>query len=520
MIRSASPDWQYRRDLAIEAIKQRYSPVKTRASQDEDQAYIDDLPALAPQQPLFLNADSENPGLPDDVFAQIKSAIRSADEDADVQKAIEASKDDMGHQIVDDADDSDVSFDEVMPEAQNDKNRKESIQQVQKPSISTEPTSIVPHASMHASYIDLPVTKPTKKHKGDASAQSTKEPSHSSTNLHRPSPLALPTSSSGQEFHLNTKKNTKKASSLQIEIPPPSYRPPSPETQQSRTPRPDLTEQQTQRDTSPQMVATRDELIERDYAQQPSSPVLSARSASPSSPLRQELPFLASVQPGSRPTLLTRTLSSHSQPERSPSPMEFIMPTIDDLLVYQGSRADDAAISGGRLSILSEGRTELSDSNEQELVKSDLQAEVEGGDVRNLLERQPGDRGDKDASIESPEVLYDWSPSPEPIGQKRPSDATLLSVDDPNYVPADIEFPDPEEDLEEDEDDREHVASLTSEQKEYAKFLAELKNKDLDEMEYEVQNELRVLNEQNKKDRKMADDITQQMAKDIQVRTS
>jgi hypothetical protein len=68
------------------------------------------------------------------------------------------------------------------------------------------------------------------------------------------------------------------------------------------------------------------------------------------------------------------------------------------------------------------------------------------------------------------------------------------------------------------DEDAEQAANMTSEQNEYAKFLSELTNKNLDEMEYEVQNELRTLNEQNKKDRALADDITQQMAKDIQVR--
>ena len=120
---------------------------------------------------------------------------------------------------------------------------------------------------------------------------------------------------------------------------------------------------------------------------------------------------------------------------------------------------------------------------------------------------------------EQDEVVYEWSASPEPMPRPQSFlDVSTLDPSDPRYIPADIELAEAGHELSDLEDeDREQIANVTTEQREYAKFLSELKNRNLDEMEFEAQNELRVLNQQNKKDRAMADDITQQMAKDIQV---
>ena len=358
----------------------------------------------------------------------------------------------------------------------------------------------------------LSVEKLTKKHKTGLSPQPNAQPP--SPQYVRRSSLSPNTPSSSANKVQTTTRN--KLAPLYIDIPSVAYRPLSPEQGIRRTPRPELTEKQAERDVSPQMISEHDGIVERDYAQQPKSPafVEASRSLSPSSHLTSSPTSAKSL---TRPTLLTRTLSNYSQTERSPSP-QYNMPDSNELLVYNGSVADDAAVKDGTMSMLKEGSTKSFRDGVQELDKGDLQAEVEIGMIEDHTRGKEGRQREELSIVESPEILYEWSPSPEVAGRGNgPMDATLLPPDDPNYIPADIEFPDPEEDLEEDEDDREHVASLTSEQLQYAKFLAELKNKDLDEMEFEVQNELKVLNEQNKRDRKLADDITQQMAKDIQV---
>ncbi|GAA93747.1 uncharacterized protein L969DRAFT_92334 [Mixia osmundae IAM 14324] len=67
------------------------------------------------------------------------------------------------------------------------------------------------------------------------------------------------------------------------------------------------------------------------------------------------------------------------------------------------------------------------------------------------------------------------------------------------------------------DDDEEAEQGLQEETNEFTRFLAQLKNRNLDEMRQEVEAEIKVLGQQQKTDRRNADEITQQMAKEIRV---
>lgn len=575
-LRSSSPDQAHRKEMTLQAIKQRYSPVKAKRKKgDDDDVDTDDedfVPVqtdLSTQRPLFattgpaaVETSTNATSLPADLFAEIQSAVRTADEEEDLQRALEASRTDVLEQNGADAgadadadaddNDSDVFFDEVVPSptvrmipvssklASTNLNEDPSKQ-----------SNVDVDSDASVEYVDVTVPVYRKPMEQRQDPEKSRENGSSV-------PIGL--SSSDEQPPQSSLKARRGTPNLHIDVPAAREAPP-PSSPPGYTPRPDLTKQQAERDTSPTLVASHDGVIERDYAPQPAhipqkqtpgSPrpvaalesdsrkdqdrayTASMRSSRLDEPAREMPSLVQKVSPApsnpikhAQPSLMSRTLSTNSH--RSPSPPDTI-PAISDAIPSQidlGSEADRLAVHDGPVSVLQEGRATPAPSAAVELDKGQLQQEVVDGDVNRMagaaVHQQQEETGGRavegDTRADSPEIFYDWSPSPEPVARKRPKDATLLPPEDPNYIPPEIDFGNAEEDLEDhhEDDDVEHVENLTSEQKEYAKFLSELKNKDLAEMEFEVQNELRVLNEQNKKDRAMADDITQQMAKDIQV---
>lgn len=534
--RKDSPEAEMRRSMALEAIKQRYSPVKKRRRDDEDESETEAPVKSSPAKLLFNRAAEEDSAsdtggdqlpLPVELLAQIESAVQDADEREDLRRAVEASiKDyeDQGNATKDSDDESDVSFDEVLPQpsmpdsnAANGTPSSEGQNDV--PIISASPKRRRPDLI----EVVVPARKKAEGQSNGSNAPVSTIPQPAVTTNGKRNAV----SSTRTDAETN-RLQAKKPPSLRIDVDAVgSVAEQSEPMEQAkpRTPRPDLTAKQAERDTSPQVIREHDGVIERDYAPQQKSPTppvderpAETKRASPSS--SQQVVQQTAV---ARPSLLTRTLSNHSDSNLSPT--NFVMPDENDLLVYTGSRADDLAVTNATMSVLDENRTTESpngDDDMQDLDKGDLQAEVREGDVQGHPPALNGNgKGNKEpARTASPEIFYEWSASPEPESRRtsKPIDATLLPPDDPNYIPPDIDFAEEGHELSDlEEEDREHVTNMTSEQREYAKFLSELTNRNLDEMEFEVQNELRVLNEQNKKDKKMADDITQQMAKDIQV---
>lgn len=608
---SQSPDPELRRELALEAIKQRYSPVKQKTAQRGDSP-VDELPALPPQKPLFRSKNgAEQPAAapalsgqvadagdalasfqPDfDLWDVLQQSVQTAEQDQqhvdeqdDLQRAIEQSRVEAqlqdirqrarngmpgpSHQREDDGDDgdeSDVSFDEVDPSKRSppkikaaalppvpesmpasEYTRDDSVEyvQVEAPSKAARKPADLGHSSTNG---EIMVTIPRKAvvNPSDESLRTAVSTDSDQNAKAGPAPLLQPPARNGQVAG----KPSKKPEGLHLDIPAAAYRPPSPDETNDSPPDQAVLEKQAERDRSPQMENERDDgIVERDYAPQPSSPPPPIRGrdtvsppASSTQPAKllqnqaaESRPIIPHVEiPESvvskiavkeeRPSLMTRTLSG--QPLQSPSPppsanraaqgSRKLSEKRPGPLVPNGSRADEAAVAEDKIAVADEGRDAV--DAVEDLDKSELQEEVESGDVAGPALDQAA--GTAAARPISPEVFFEWSPSPEPVSRKRADDPSLLPPDDPNYIPAELLVPgagDELSDMEHDEDE-EQVANLTSEQREYAKFLSELKNKNLDEMEYEVQNELRVLNEQNKRDRKLADDITQQMAKDIQV---
>lgn len=58
---------------------------------------------------------------------------------------------------------------------------------------------------------------------------------------------------------------------------------------------------------------------------------------------------------------------------------------------------------------------------------------------------------------------------------------------------------------------------MVAEEDDYARFMAQIKNRDLNEVRTEIDDEIRVLNSQNKVAMRDSDEITQAMIAQIQV---
>ena len=111
-----------------------------------------------------------------------------------------------------------------------------------------------------------------------------------------------------------------------------------------------------------------------------------------------------------------------------------------------------------------------------------------------------------------------WSPSPSPRPEPVSSLRESLSIMNDNAtIPEDFPFATTGHELDDDDESHEIQADLVAEQGQFARFLSELQNRNLDDMRAELEAEIHALQEQRKKDRRAADDVTQQMAKEIQV---
>ena len=98
----------------------------------------------------------------------------------------------------------------------------------------------------------------------------------------------------------------------------------------------------------------------------------------------------------------------------------------------------------------------------------------------------------------------EWSKSPSPQRRKRPA---LEPAESGETIPLEVD----EEDVDMNRDD------MDAEEDDYARFMAQIKNRDLNEVRTEIDDEIRVLNNQNKVAMRDSDEITQSMISQIQT---
>lgn len=116
-----------------------------------------------------------------------------------------------------------------------------------------------------------------------------------------------------------------------------------------------------------------------------------------------------------------------------------------------------------------------------------------------------------DTDIEDDEIR--WSKSPSPNAQARTGRPKLQPEASTDSVAVEPEV-EPEVDEDEGEMDAEDMAA---EEDDYARFISSIKNRDLNEVRTEIDDEIRVLNNQNKVAMRDSDEITQAMISQIQT---
>jgi DNA excision repair protein ERCC-5 len=118
-----------------------------------------------------------------------------------------------------------------------------------------------------------------------------------------------------------------------------------------------------------------------------------------------------------------------------------------------------------------------------------------------------GESDDDDEDKEEDEDQIEWSKSPSPTMRRPPLQPAQSGESD--IVPSEVEF---------DGDEGEMApAEMVAEQDDYARFMASIRNRDLNEVRTEIDDEIRVLNSQNKVAMRDSDEITQAMVAQIQV---
>jgi DNA excision repair protein ERCC-5 len=132
----------------------------------------------------------------------------------------------------------------------------------------------------------------------------------------------------------------------------------------------------------------------------------------------------------------------------------------------------------------------------EESIPSSHQGSAYDGDEANESEKE------KDEDDEDDEDRIDWSRSASPVS--RPP---LQSARSGETIPSEVE----------DEDEDMAPAEMVAEQDDYARFMASIRNRDLNEVRTEIDDEIRILNNQNKVAMRDSDEITLAMVSQIQV---
>jgi DNA excision repair protein ERCC-5 len=133
----------------------------------------------------------------------------------------------------------------------------------------------------------------------------------------------------------------------------------------------------------------------------------------------------------------------------------------------------------------------------EESVPSSHQGSVYDGENNDSNDEDEDKEEDEDDQIE-------WSKSPSPGPVSRPP---LQPAQSGETIPSEVE----------DNDEDMAPAEMVAEQDDYARFMASIRNRDLNEVRGEIDDEIRVLNNQNKVAMRDSDEITQAMVAQIQV---
>jgi len=133
----------------------------------------------------------------------------------------------------------------------------------------------------------------------------------------------------------------------------------------------------------------------------------------------------------------------------------------------------------------------------EESVPSSHQGSAYDGEEEDSNEEEDREE-DEDDQIE-------WSRSPSLGPVSRPP---LQPAQSGETIPSEVE----------DDDENMAPAEMVAEQDDYARFMASIRNRDLNEVRGEIDDEIRVLNNQNKVAMRDSDEITQAMVAQIQVR--
>jgi DNA excision repair protein ERCC-5 len=134
----------------------------------------------------------------------------------------------------------------------------------------------------------------------------------------------------------------------------------------------------------------------------------------------------------------------------------------------------------------------------EESVPSSHQGSAYDGENNDDSEEEDEDKEeDEDDQIE-------WSKSPSLGPVSRPP---LHPAQSGETIPSEVE----------DNDEDMAPAEMVAEQDDYARFMASIRNRDLNEVRGEIDDEIRVLNNQNKVAMRDSDEITQAMVAQIQV---
>lgn len=239
------------------------------------------------------------------------------------------------------------------------------------------------------------------------------------------------------------------------------------------------------------------------------APALRRRPTLSPQPSRPKPPLKTTVRRDSMPIVPSK-LSHTVIPavaSSSPSPPPALEPETDEPAPEEPVEPADSPSPG-----LRRGRGAPSPSPARSFAPSQV-ADDEGGSDWNDEPTQlnePAGRGDDDDEDDEP---IPWSRSPSPVRRLKNVDSSLGTLVDTSMQSMQSAGSEPEA---EDEDEM-HPEDMVVEEDDYARFLASIQNRDLNDVRNELDDEIRALNVATKAAMRDSDEITQAMIVQIQT---
>ena len=362
-------------------------------------------------------------------------------------------------------------------------------------SFELEEVSLVPSGRTTPQDLSLPETRAEETH-SEAESPAATEQLPSSPNVGPEAQEALNNVDEAlEEVKLETTSNDKRDS--RPKSPPPTAAP-------SVKPRPPISQP-----SNPTRPAISSSSAETSFIATP-APATSNAVAGPSKPPARTIRNVNSLitrTPSNERPLLTLTGSrarealSRQNRDDSPDldhdddlPDEVRLPhrkTVDPFLAFAPHNEEDS------LHDLRPSRSRSASLAQSSIV--DVQTEADVDEDEDIVDddKDENDEEDEEASMR-------WSKSPLPAPASRPPLHTGQSGE---TIPSEVE----------DEDVDMASADMVAEEDDYARFLASIKNRDLNEVRTEIDEEIRVLNAANKVAMRDSDEISQAMISQIQV---